>query len=119
MIRIKAGENVRVTDRKATPQDAKSGLFFEYYGGLTGTVQKIYGGGEVAVSIDRDSLPEDVWLRHMSARDRMRDAWLGGLSDEARRKLTPEQKRFELSYVILVSQTDLERPRPTRAKRAA
>jgi hypothetical protein len=119
MIKIKVGDNVQISNRPVTPQDIKTGLFFTHYRGLLGTVQKVYAGGEVAVSIDPETLPEDVWLRHMSTRDRMRDAWIGGLSDEARRKLTPEQKRFELSYVVLVAPTDLERPKPARDKRAA
>lgn len=119
MIRVKAGDSVRIANRTATSQDIKTGLFFDHYRGLQGTVQKVYAAGEVAVSIDPETLPEDVWLRHMSTRDRMRDAWIGGLSDEARRKLTPEQKRFELSYVVLVAPGDLERPRPVRGKSAA
>ena len=117
MIKVKVGDNVKISSRAATPQDSKTGLFYAYYRGLMGKVQKVYGGGEIAVSIDPETLPEEIWVRHMSVRDRMRDAWLNGLSDDARRKLTPEQKRFELTYVLLVSQTDLERPRAARTRR--
>ena len=116
LVRVKVGDVVKVAVRPVTPDDAKTGLFYGYYCGLNGTVQKVYGGGEVAVSVDPESLPEDIWLRHMSVRDRMRDAWLGGLSDEARRKLAPDQKRFDLRYTILVSQADLERARRSREK---
>src|SRR5688572_13327073 len=83
MIRLKAGDAVRIADRPATPKDVKSGLYFGFYRGLMGRVQKVYRDGEVAVVIDPDSLPEDIWLRHMAVRDRMRDAWIGGLSEEA------------------------------------
>ena len=109
MTKLKAGDLVRINDRAATPQDMKSGSFFNHYRGLEGVVQKAYSSGEVAVVIHPESLREDIWKRHMDARDQMRKRWLEGLSDDVRRKLTPEQKQFELRYVVLVSSSDVEK----------
>ena len=117
MAALKAGDRVKIADRPATPQDLKSGLFFNHYRGLVGVVRKAYKTSEVAVEIEVECLAEDVWKRHMQTRDQMRLRWLEGLTDEARRKLKPEQKSFDLRYVILVSGADLARqksPRPTR-----
>ena len=58
--------------------------------GLIGSVHKVYKNDEVAVEIETDALPEDVWKRHMQTRDQMRQRWLEGLSGDVRRKLTPD-----------------------------
>lgn len=107
------GDRVRIADRPATAQDLKSGMFFNHYRGLVGAVQKSYGA-EVAVEIELDALPGDIWKRHMQTRDQMRERWLQGLADDVRRKLTPEQKQFDLRYVVLVSVNDLEKRRAPR-----
>jgi hypothetical protein len=116
MTRFKTGDSVRIAAREATPKDQKSGLYYGHYKGLPGAVQKVYATGEVAVEIEMDALPEDVWKRHMQTRDQMRQRWLEGLADDARRRLTPEQKTFDLRYVVLVAAEDLERRRAPRAK---
>ena len=113
--RFRAGDRVKVRTREATSQDLKSGLFFNHFSGLVGHVQKIYGDGQVAVAVELDALPEEIWKRHMQTRDQMRERWLEGLSDDVRRKLTPEQKQFDLRYVILVGMADLERRRAGRS----
>src|SRR5438132_5053713 len=105
---IRAGDLVRIVDREATPQDQKVGLFYNHYRCLPGQVRKIYGGEQAAVKIEADSLPEDIRARHASTRDQMRERWLEGLTDDARRRVKAEQKQFELSYVILVGVQDLE-----------
>lgn len=116
MATIKAGDLVRISDRQATAQDVKSGLFYSHYRGLVGSVRKVYRNDEVAVEIETDALPEDVWKRHMQTRDQMRQRWLEGLSDDVRRKLSPEQKDFALRYVVLVSARDLEKRRARKTQ---
>ena len=117
MANLKAGDRVTISRRDVTAGDAKTGLFYSHYRGLGGAVQKVYKSGEVAVEIELDGLPEDVWKRHMQTRDQMREAWLKGLSDEVRRKLTPEQRAFDLRYVVLVGQQDLVKRRAERARK--
>lgn len=109
---------MRISSREPTPRDRKTGLFYAHLRGLAGTVRKVYGGDEVAVDIDPDALPEDVWKRHMSARDEMRERWLASLPDEARRKLPPEQRDFALRYVVLVAAGDVRRVQRPRSRRA-
>lgn len=115
---LRAGDRVRIVDRAATPQDLKSGLYFSHYRGMVGTIQKVYGA-EAAVEVELEALPEDIWKRHMQVRDQMRERWLEGLSPDARRKLTPEQKQFDLRYVVLVGVQDLEKRRADRARKPA
>lgn len=115
---LRAGDRVRIVDRPATPQDAKSGLYFGHYRGMIGRIQKVYGT-EVAVEVELDALPEDIWKRHMQVRDQMRERWLEGMSPDARRKLTPEQKQFDLRYVVLVGAQDLEKRRAERVRKPA
>ena len=113
---LRAGDRVRIIDRPSTPQDLKTGLYFGHYRGMIGTIQKVYGA-EVAVEVELDALPEDIWKRHMQVRDQMRERWLEGLSPEVRRKLTPEQKQFDLRYVVLVAAQDLEKRRADRVRK--
>ncbi len=114
MPNIKPGDRVRISSREATLRDARTGLFYTHYRGLVGSVSKVFPGNEVAVEVDLETLPEDVWTRHMTVRDQMRQRWLDGLPEEQRRRMTPDQKEFNLRYVVLVSAEDLERRRTTR-----
>ena len=109
MLRLKDGERVKIIERPAIPADTKSGLYYGYYGGLTGTVFKIYGSGEnaqAALDIDLESLPEDVAKRHREVRDQMRS----GLTGEAKRLSAPGgEQEFRLRYVLLVAVGDVTR----------
>src|SRR5687767_9554933 len=111
MAALRTGDRVRVKDRAATPHDRKSGLYFDYYRGLPGIVQKAYKSQGIAVEVELDCLPEEIRKRHLQTRDQMRQRWLEGLTADVRRKLTPDQKTFDLRYVILVAPADLEKRR--------
>jgi hypothetical protein len=114
-------DRVQVIDREATPEENKSRIFYNHMRGLTGTVRRSYlEEEEVWVDVDRDSLPEDVRVRHQETEDNMRKKWLDGLSDEARRKLGEVEKKFHLRYSILVAPEHLilmekGNPAPTNA----
>jgi len=101
------GTAVRLSEREPSAADAKSGLFYPHYRGLTGTVSKVYADSTATVSVDPDSLPEDIRKRHQAGTDAMRQKWLDGLSDEARNKLSAAEKKFSLRYSLLVSVSDL------------
>ena len=85
---------VRLADRDTIAADTKSGLFYPYYRGLTGTVAKLYSDNTAAVAVDPDSLPEDIRKRHQAGTDAMRQKWLDGLSDEGRNKLSAALQPF-------------------------
>ena len=118
MLRLKEGDRVRLVDRAPTPSDARTGLYYSYYRGLTGTVFKIYGSGagaQAAVDVDLLSLPEDVARRHLDMRDQMR----ANLTGEAKRLSAPgAEQEFHLRYVILVAVADLTRPPAARPRPA-
>lgn len=101
------GEAVRLADRDTTAADTKSGLFYPYYRGLTGTIAKLYSDSTAAVAVDPDSLPDDIRKRHQAGTDAMRQKWLDGLSEEGRSKLSAAEKKFSLRYSLLVSLSDL------------
>ena len=109
MLRLKDGDRVRVAARPATPADAKSGLYYNHYSNLSGTVFKVYGSGEtaqIALDVDLDCLPEEVVARHLGLRDKMR----AELTGEAKRmSAAGADCEFRLRYVILVSVCDLTR----------
>lgn len=108
-MKIKEGDYVRVIPRECTPADAKNGLFYGYFGGLCGTVVRIYEGDEVCLNVDLETLPPDILKRHIEIQESIKRKWLNGLSNEARNHLTSEEKHFELSYTILVSASDIEK----------
>ncbi len=113
------GLPVRVAERESNAADLKSGLFYPYYSGLTGTVAKLYADGTAAVAIDSDSLPAEIRSRHQKGTEAMRQKWLDGLSDEARNKLSAGEKKFALRYNLLVGISDLSPTgEPTQARLA-
>jgi len=105
---FKEGDRVQVVDREATAADVKSSMFYNHYRGLVGTVQKVYETTkDLSVTVDEDSLPEAISTRHQDVRQAMKSKWLDGLSEEARNRLTEQEKDFVLRYTILVDPKDL------------
>ena len=104
----KAGSRVKVVERELTADDAKTGLYYSYFGGLMGTVDRLYDDDSVCVDIDIDSLTEEMRARHLSVQEAERKRWLENLSDELRNRLNAEQKQLKMNYRILVAQKDLE-----------
>ena len=119
MAAFKEGDRVRIASRTATEDDAKAGTYYAHYAGLTGTVQKVYNKGEVAVEVEHDSLTKDLRKRHEDVRDQMKTKWIEGLSEEGRSRLTEREKDFNLRYVVLVAMSDLEKAGARAAAKAA
>lgn len=107
MAAIKTGDYVRIRAREVTKADNESGLYFKHLGGLTGEVTRV-AGAEVVVRVERDSLPTDALKMHKHIEERVKDKFLAGLSEEGRRRLTPEEKAVSLNYVVVVKSDDLE-----------
>src|SRR4051812_25357337 len=97
------GDHVRIADRDATSEDAKSGLFQNHFRGLTGVVQTVYATNEVSVVVDQSTLSEAIATRHREMQEQMKNKWLDSISEEARNRLTPSERDFQLRYTILVS----------------
>lgn len=108
MTAFKAGDRVQVASREVTPDDEKSGLYYAYFGGLTGSVDTVYDDGSVCVDVDLESLSHAARDRHIAMQEAERKKWLEALSGEARNRLSPEQKQLKLSYKILTSNKDVE-----------
>lgn len=98
---------MRVKAREATAEEAKNGRYAPYLGNVTGTVLKVYSAKEIAVNLDTDSLHPDIIARHKKQQQAMHQKWLDSLSEEARNRLTPEEKAFRLNYVVLLAESDL------------
>lgn len=111
-VKLAEGSMVRLADREPTAADLKLQIFFPHYRGLTGTIAKLYADGTATITIDPESLPEDLRKRHQAGTEAMRQKWLDGLSDEARNKLSASEKKFSLRYNLLVAVADLS---PTNA----
>ena len=104
---LATGDAVQVADREVSAPDAKSGLFYPHYRGLTGTLAKVYPDGTAAVTVTPESLPDEMRARHKAGSEAQRLKWLDGLSDEARNRLSAAEKQFSLRYTILVATSDL------------
>ena len=107
MASFKVGDAVQIQTRDVTADDEKSGLYYSYFGGLTGTVDAVYDDGSVCINVDLEALSQDARERHLAMQESERKKWLDGLSGEARNRLTPEQKQLKLSYKILVGKADV------------
>jgi len=110
---INVGDRVRIVEREPGNPDIKSLTYYPFYQNLVGSVIKTYEDGSVTLNIERNSLPEDIRVRHETCESGMRDKWLDGLGEEEREKLSEKHKRFTLKYTLLVSSADLE-PAPKR-----
>ena len=106
-MKLKTGTKVQLEKRDVTPQDMADRLYFSYFGGLTGTVDRIFDDGSVCVDVDLESLSPEARERHKQMQKAENERWLNSVSAEAKRKLTPEQKKLRISYKILVSHADL------------
>jgi len=104
---ITEGDRVRVCDREPTTADVKSQLFYAHYRNLTGTVTKTYADGTLSLKIDSDSLPNEITKRHNESADVVRKKFLGELSEEGRNKLSAADKKFDISYNILIAGSDV------------
>jgi glutamate/tyrosine decarboxylase-like PLP-dependent enzyme len=109
-IAFSEGDRVEIVDREANADDVKTNLFFNHFRRLTGTVQKVYASGEAAVEIEIDSLSETVAQRHREVQEKMKADWLDKLSEEARNRLSPQERDFRLRYTVLVRASDLAKP---------
>ncbi|MER3401748.1 MAG: hypothetical protein C4336_00390 [Armatimonadota bacterium] len=108
MPKFKDGDSVQVKVREVQGKEAFEGGYAPHLGGTRGTILKVYSPQEVAVDLDIDSLPESVRHRHAEQQSAMHEKWLNSLSEEARNRLTDEEKSFRLRYVVLLSEADLE-----------
>lgn len=118
MAELREGDRVRIMDREANADDAKSGLFYNHMRGLVGQVQKLYASGEAAIDIDLESLTPPVAQRHVEVQEHMKTQWLDKLSEEARNRLSPQERDFRLRYTVLAAVRDLSAdssPAPRRA----
>ena len=104
------GDRVEIVDREANADDVKSGLFYNHFRKLTGSVQKVYSTQEIAVEIEQESLAEAVAARHIEVQETMKAKWLDGLSEEAKNRLTEKERDFKLRYTLLVHAKDLQAP---------
>ena len=107
---FKEGERVEILDREANADDVKTGLFYNHFRGLTGTIQKVYATEEIAVEIEQESLQDAVANRHHDVQETMKAKWLDGLSEEAKGRLTDKERDFKLRYTLLVHAKDLKAP---------
>jgi ribosomal protein L21E len=106
--KFKEGDRVRIAERDATAEDTKSGLFQNHFRGLTGVVQTVYATNEVAVVIEQATLSEAIATRHREMQEQMKNKWLDSISEEAKNRLTPKERDFQLRYTVLVSQNDIK-----------
>ncbi len=114
MAALKTGQRVAIRSREITAEDQRTQLYFSYFGGLIGSVDRIYDDGTVCVDVELDSLEDSMRKRHLGIQEAERRRWLESLSDEMRNRLTAEQKQLKISYKILLSAKDLTTEIPAR-----
>ena len=106
---FKEGDRVKVVARKVTEDDRKSNAYFEHMAGLTGVVQNVYGANEIAVKVELESLSKVTNDVHKESIKRMREKFLGSISEEQKKQLTSEELNFDAHYMMLVRGADLEK----------
>ena len=100
---------MRIVTRPLSEQDKKVYGFFEHMQGMVGIVENVYSKDEVAIKVDLASLgkiPSDI---HKEATKKMRERFVEGVSEEARKSLTKDELEFVPHYVLLCRSDDLEK----------
>lgn len=105
----KEGEHVQIVTRTVTEDDRKSNRYFSHMGGLTGVVQNVYSDDEIAVKMDIPSLSKVSADVHRVSIDRMREKFIGSISEEQKKQLSAEELNFDAHYMLLVRSSDLEK----------
>ncbi len=100
---------MRIVTRDVTDDDRKKNVYFDHMAGLTGSIQNIYSATEIAVKVDVDALSRVTKDVHKQATERMRERFLGAISEEQKKQLTPEELNFNAHFVLLVQGSDLEK----------
>lgn len=107
-VKFREGDRVQIVTREVTAEDAKTQLYYAHFGGLAGTIQKVYDSGDAAIQVDLESLQPEIAVRHEEMRLQMQNKWLDSISEEAKSRLTEAERDFKLRYNLLVSLSDLE-----------
>src|SRR5690348_13784856 len=94
------GDRVRVVSRPVTEEDRKKNRYFDHMANLTGTIQNIYNAEEIAIRIDPDAMTNVTRDVQRHAVLRMREKFVGSVSEEQRKQLTPEEQNFDAHYVL-------------------
>lgn len=108
MADLEKGTAITIKERSITSEDSRTGLYYAYFGGLRGVVDRAYEDGSVCINVDLESLSEDARKRHLEIQEAEKKKWLAGLSDEMRNRLTSEQKQLKISYKLLVHKNDIQ-----------
>src|SRR5438046_10760409 len=98
MANWKEGDRVRVISRPVTEEDRKKNRYFEHMANQSGTIQTIYNSEEIAVRVDPDAMTDVTREVHKNAVSRMREKFIGSVSEEQRKQLTPEEQNFDAHY---------------------
>ena len=104
----KEGDQVRVVTRTVTDEDKKSNRYYSHMAGLTGSVQAVYEDSRVAIKVERVSMSDITADVHKTATERMRKKFVEGVSEEQKKALTKAEMEFDVNYVLLVQEKDLE-----------
>jgi hypothetical protein len=107
MSKWKPGVRARVKTRPVTDDDRKNNRYFDHMAGLSGTIQQVYEDG-VALVVEPASMSSVTADVHKTATQRMRDKFLGQISEEQKKQYTKEELDFNANYVLLVQESDLE-----------
>ncbi|HMS53891.1 MAG TPA: hypothetical protein PKA27_00695 [Fimbriimonadaceae bacterium] len=105
----KEGDRVRIVTREVTEEDRKTNQYYSHMAGLVGTIQNIYANDEIAVRVDVPSLSAVSRDVHKTSIDRMRDKFVGSLSEEQKKSLSSEELNFDAHYMLLCQGKDLEK----------
>lgn len=108
------GDRVKIKKREQTAADVKSGLYYNHFGDLRGTILKTFAT-EASILVDRETLPDSVRERHEQSEQNERQKYLDRLSEDARSKASAREKNFALHYSVLVGLADLEADTTPRA----
>jgi hypothetical protein len=103
------GDRVKIVTRLVTEEDRKSHRYYSHLGGLEGTVVSVYSPEEVSVRIAIDSASAVTQEVQEETTRRLREKFVGSVSEEQKKLLTKEELDFEPNFVVLVAMKDLEK----------
>lgn len=105
----KEGERVRIMRREVTDEDRKNNTYFAHMADLTGVIENVYSQEEIVVKVDSDAIVEPAKSVMAAAAKRMHARFAEQAPLELRNKLSDEELKFPVNYVLLVQGKDLQK----------
>lgn len=107
MPKWKEGERAKIVTRPVTEEDRKKNAYYDHMAGLTGVIQNAYADNTYALMVDSQALTGINKQIHKDATTHLRKRF--DPTEAQRKLLSSEELDFDIHFMLLVQEADLEK----------